>query len=106
MPFVVDASIAAAGLLPDEENVEAEAALSLLEIDDAVVPDLAWHDMRNILLVAERKRRIGSEDILACLVRLESLPCEQCSTMITKQSLGSRESINCQAMMQPILLLL
>lgn len=74
MPFVVDASIASAWLLPDEENVEAEAALSLLEIDDAVVPDLFWHEMRNILLVAERKRRIGSEDILACLVRLESLP--------------------------------
>ncbi|MBZ9791856.1 type II toxin-antitoxin system VapC family toxin [Rhizobium sp. 3T7] len=73
MPFVVDASVAAAWLL-DEENVEAKAALSLLEIDDAFVPGLFWHEMRNILLVAERNRRIASEDILGCLVRLEILP--------------------------------
>lgn len=74
MPFVVDASIAAAWLLPDEENIEAEAALTRLEIEDAFVPDLFWHEMRNILLVAERRRRITTEDILGCLVRLESLP--------------------------------
>ncbi|QFY59663.1 type II toxin-antitoxin system VapC family toxin [Rhizobium grahamii] len=74
MPFVADASIAAAWLLPDEENTEAEAALSRLEIEDAFVPDLFWHEMRNILLVAERRRRITTEDILGCLVRLESLP--------------------------------
>ncbi|MBB3389810.1 putative nucleic acid-binding protein [Rhizobium sp. BK275] len=74
MPFVVDASIAAAWLLPDEENQIAEQALSLLETEDALVPDLFWHEMRNILIMAERRKRIDSGDILACLMRLSGLP--------------------------------
>ena len=74
MSFVVDASVAAAWLLPDENNQDAERALSLLESEDALVPDLFWHEMRNILLTAERRHRIASADVLACLMRLESLP--------------------------------
>ena len=74
MPFVIDASIAAAWLLPDEENVVAEQALSLLETEDAYVPDLFWHEMRNILIMAERRKRIGSDDVLACLIRISRLP--------------------------------
>ena len=74
MSFVIDASIAAAWLLPDEENQTAERALSLLETDDAYVPDLFWHEMRNILIMAERRKRIGNDDVLACLMRLSRLP--------------------------------
>ncbi|MBY5662128.1 type II toxin-antitoxin system VapC family toxin [Rhizobium leguminosarum] len=74
MPFVVDASVAAAWLLADEESRTAEEALSFLETEDALVPDLFWHEMRNILLTAERRKRISNEDVLACLMRLTSLP--------------------------------
>ncbi|XKM39469.1 type II toxin-antitoxin system VapC family toxin [Rhizobium ruizarguesonis] len=74
MPFVVDASVAAAWLLADEESRTAEQALSFLETEDALVPDLFWHEMRNILLTAERRKRISNEDVLACLMRLTSLP--------------------------------
>ncbi|MBB4441261.1 MULTISPECIES: type II toxin-antitoxin system VapC family toxin [Rhizobium] len=74
MPFVVDASVAAAWLLADEESRTAEEALSFLETEDALVPDLFWHEMRNILLTAERRKRISNEDVLACLMRLSSLP--------------------------------
>ncbi|MBY5837058.1 type II toxin-antitoxin system VapC family toxin [Rhizobium leguminosarum] len=74
MPFVVDASVAAAWLLADEESRTAEEALSFLETEDALVPDLFWHEIRNILLTAERRRRISNEDVLACLMRLTSLP--------------------------------
>ncbi|MBY3557961.1 type II toxin-antitoxin system VapC family toxin [Rhizobium laguerreae] len=73
MPFVVDASVAAAWLLADEESRTAEEALSFLETEDALVPDLFWHEMRNILLTAERRKLI-SNDVLACLMRLTSLP--------------------------------
>ncbi|MBN9983873.1 type II toxin-antitoxin system VapC family toxin [Rhizobium laguerreae] len=73
MPFVVDASVAAAWLLADEESRTAEEALSFLETEDALVPDLFWHEMRNILLTAERRKLI-SNDLLACLMRLTSLP--------------------------------
>ncbi|MBY5865647.1 type II toxin-antitoxin system VapC family toxin [Rhizobium leguminosarum] len=74
MPFVVDASVAAAWLLADEESRTAEETLSFLETEDALVPDLFWHEMRNILLTAERRKRISNEDVLACLMRLTSLP--------------------------------
>jgi predicted nucleic acid-binding protein len=74
MPFVVDASVAAAWLLSDEESRTAEEALSFLETEDALVPDLFWHEIRNILLTAERRKRISNEDVLACLMRLTSLP--------------------------------
>ncbi|TBZ13930.1 type II toxin-antitoxin system VapC family toxin [Rhizobium leguminosarum] len=74
MPFVVDASVAAAWLLADEESRTAEEALSFLETEDALVPDLFWHEMRNILLTAEQRKRISNEDVLACLMRLSSLP--------------------------------
>jgi len=74
MPFVVDASVAAAWLLADEESRTAEEALSLLETEDALVPDLFWHEIRNILLTAERRKRISSEEVLACIMRLTSLP--------------------------------
>ncbi|MBY5788857.1 PIN domain-containing protein [Rhizobium leguminosarum bv. viciae] len=74
MPFVVDASVAAAWLLADEESRTAEEALSFLETEDALVPDLFWHEMRNILLTAERRKRISNEDVLACFMRLTSLP--------------------------------
>ncbi|TAY16410.1 PIN domain-containing protein [Rhizobium leguminosarum] len=74
MPFVVDASVAAAWLLPEEENRTAEETLSFLETEDAFVPDLFWHEIRNILLIAERRKRISNEDVLACLMRLTSLP--------------------------------
>ncbi|NKM24985.1 type II toxin-antitoxin system VapC family toxin [Rhizobium laguerreae] len=74
MPFVVDASVAAAWLLADEESRTAEEALSFLETEDALVPDLFWHEIRNILLTAERRKRISNEHVLACLMRLTSLP--------------------------------
>ncbi|WP_261333723.1 type II toxin-antitoxin system VapC family toxin [Rhizobium leguminosarum] len=74
MPFVVDASVAAAWLLADEESRTAKEALSFLETENALVPDLFWHEMRNILLTAERRKLISNEDVLACLMRLTSLP--------------------------------
>ncbi|TAX55081.1 PIN domain-containing protein [Rhizobium leguminosarum] len=74
MAFVLDASVAAAWLLADEESRTAEEALSFLETEDALVPDLFWHEIRNILLTAERRRRISNEEVLACLMRLTSLP--------------------------------
>ncbi|TAU82968.1 type II toxin-antitoxin system VapC family toxin [Rhizobium leguminosarum] len=74
MAFVLDASVAAAWLLADEESRTAEEALSFLETEDALVPDLFWHEIRNILLTAERRKRISNEEVLACLMRLTSLP--------------------------------
>jgi predicted nucleic acid-binding protein len=74
MAFVVDASIVAAWFLPDETNDIADLALSRLENEDALAPDLLLHEMRNILLMAERRKRIIMEDVLTIFSRIENMP--------------------------------
>ena len=72
--FVVDASVAAAWLLDDEEEVLADAALVRLETDVALVPQF-WHlEVRSALLGAERRGRIGVDEVDERLRRLGELP--------------------------------
>lgn len=60
MAFVIDASVAAAWLLPDEASQYADAAFARLPDDEVLVPGLFWLEMRNILLVCERRGRIDA----------------------------------------------
>ena len=74
MAFVPDASIAAAWLLPDEEAAPADLALDRLAGETASVPSLFWHELRNLLLSAERRGRIGQHHADASMARLRRLP--------------------------------
>ncbi|ODS52813.1 MAG: twitching motility protein PilT [Agrobacterium sp. SCN 61-19] len=74
MPFVVDASVVGAWLLPDEENAHADETLARMADDDAFAPDLLIHEIRSILLNAERRGRISSDLIHSGLARLRALP--------------------------------
>lgn len=74
MPFVVDASVVAAWFLPDEVSDIAERALETLETEDAMAPDLLSHELRNILLSAERRKRIDQDAVFSILLRFTSLP--------------------------------
>ncbi|POO53148.1 type II toxin-antitoxin system VapC family toxin [Agrobacterium rosae] len=74
MPFVVDASIVAAWFLPDETNDAADKALDMLETEDAVAPDLLSHELRNILLSAEKRKRIDQDAVFSILLRFTNLP--------------------------------
>ena len=57
MAFVPDASVAAAWLLPDEEAALADLAFDRFGTRGGkAVPDLFWHELRNLLLSAERPR--------------------------------------------------
>lgn len=76
MSFVLDASIAAAWILPDEENATADAILHRVAADGAVAPSLIWHELRNILLMANRRARLAQEEIVPSLLRLRRLPIE------------------------------
>ena len=62
MIFVLDASISAAWALPDETSVLADNLLTLAQLDGAVVPSLWWYEIRSILLIAERRKRIATAD--------------------------------------------
>jgi predicted nucleic acid-binding protein len=74
MAFIVDASVVGAWLLPDEANDLAELAMARLQDDDALAPDLLWHEVPSLLLTAARRHRIAGEDILALLYRLAATP--------------------------------
>ena len=74
MPFVVDASVAASWLLPDEGDVRAEAAYAMFPDDHAIAPEIFWLEIRNIFLVCERRDRLDRAQSDRALALLGSLP--------------------------------
>ena len=73
MAFVPDASVAAAWVLPDEEAALADLALDRLGEETAKVPGVFWHELRNLLLSAERRGRIDGRHADASMARLRRL---------------------------------
>jgi predicted nucleic acid-binding protein len=73
MFIVLDSSVTAAWVLPDETSDLADSMLSMVQIDGAVVPYLWWYEVRNILAIAERRRKISPADSLSFLHCLQSL---------------------------------
>lgn len=67
MPFVVDASVSACWAFRDEDHPVADAALERLRSDSAVAPGLWWYEVRNILVVNERRKRLGASEVAAFL---------------------------------------
>jgi predicted nucleic acid-binding protein len=74
MPFVLDASIAAAWVLQDEDEPAARTSLKRIAGDEAVVPALFWFEIRNILVVNERRGRLTEAATREFLRSLTSLP--------------------------------
>jgi len=73
MPFVLDASIPPCWALLDEEDPRADTALARIRSDEAVVPSLWWFEIRNILVVNERRKRITESDTSVFLRDLAGL---------------------------------
>ena len=73
MPFVLDSSVTAAWCFPDEQHRTAEAALNRLDGDEAIVPTLWWFEIRNILVVNERRGRVDATETASFLADLERL---------------------------------
>jgi predicted nucleic acid-binding protein len=73
MPFVLDASIVACWAFADEDHPVAEMALERIRIDEAHVPALWWFEIRNILIVNERRKRITERDTAVFLRGLRRL---------------------------------
>lgn len=73
MDFVLDASIAACWALRDEDHPKATVALKELRYSSCFVPGILWFEIRNILLLGERRKRIAPEGSAAFLRRLSKL---------------------------------
>lgn len=76
MSLVVDASVAAAQVLPDEDSTAVDAILHRVAAEGGVVPSLLWHELRNIFLKAARRGRLPETEIVRSLLRLRRLPLE------------------------------
>ncbi|HWE05929.1 MAG TPA: type II toxin-antitoxin system VapC family toxin [Rhizomicrobium sp.] len=73
MPFVADASVAACWAFDDEAHPTAAFALERIRSDEARVPCLWWFEVRNVLIVNERRRRISAADVSGFLRTLSRL---------------------------------
>ena len=73
MPFVLDASIAACWAFDDEDHPVAALALERVRTDEARVPSLWWFEVRNTLIVSERRGRLTESDTATFLHGLAHL---------------------------------
>nr|WP_313014215.1 type II toxin-antitoxin system VapC family toxin [Brucella intermedia] len=74
MAFIVEASVAGAWLLPDEDHPFATEMMNQLADEDAVAPELLQHEIRSILLSAEKRGRIAEDMVYTALTRFRALP--------------------------------
>jgi predicted nucleic acid-binding protein len=73
MTFVVDASLAAAWFLPDEQNDAADQLMADLRAGPAAAPSLFWSETRNLFLVAERRGRLAPGEAALSIAQLRAL---------------------------------
>jgi predicted nucleic acid-binding protein len=73
MPFVLDASIAACWAFADEDHPIAALALDRIRTDEARVPSPWWFEVRNVLIMNERRKRLAEGDTAAFLDGLARL---------------------------------
>ncbi|MEV4609677.1 type II toxin-antitoxin system VapC family toxin [Neorhizobium sp. LMR1-1-1.1] len=71
--FVLDASIALVWFLPDEKSSVADTTLKRLDGAKATVPDVFWHEMRNVLLTSYRRNRLSLAEVWHSMHRLGQL---------------------------------
>ncbi len=56
MAFILDASVTACWAFDDEDHPDAAEAFDRMADEEAVAPSLWWFEVRNILIVNERRR--------------------------------------------------
>lgn len=74
MAVVPDVSAILGQALDDEDATFAEAVIVAIARDEAVVPSLFWYEIRNVLVMAERRKRIAAARTTAFLSDLALLP--------------------------------
>lgn len=72
--FVVDNSVVMSWCLKDETNTYADSILDRLTEATAVVPSIWPLEVVNVLLVAERQKRLSESDSIRFITLLSQLP--------------------------------
>ncbi len=73
MAAVIDASVAAKWLLRDERSSAADAVLATVGREGAIVPAIFAFEIENILIVAERRKRIDGLRVHEALDLIKTL---------------------------------
>jgi predicted nucleic acid-binding protein len=73
-PVVLDASVVAAWILPDERGGEEIVAGLDITPGTAFAPFIWWYEIRNIIVFAERKGRFAAGDCAQALELLRRTP--------------------------------
>lgn len=74
MPIVLDASIVAAWVLPDESSLVAAKVMMEIPSSGGVVPAIWPFELRNTFLVAERRGRIDPQSTASFIASIARLP--------------------------------
>ncbi len=74
MPFVLDCSMAMSWCFSDERTDYSDRVLASLQVDEAIAPSLWILEVLNVLLVAERTKRLKEADSSRFLQLLSELP--------------------------------
>ena len=72
--LVLDASVAATWIFPDEGSEYAERILDMLRTSEAIVPHVWPLEIANLLLVAERRQRLTAAQAVQAAHVLQALP--------------------------------
>jgi len=73
MGFVLDASVSACWAFDDEQHTTADAALQRSEVDEICVPSLWWFELRSLLIMAGRQKRLKIARTTAFLRTIQRL---------------------------------
>ena len=74
MAIVIDASVAIAWCLRDRKGTaRADAVMERASAETIIVPGLFWYEVRSVLVVAERKKRIEADAAERHIDRLRTL---------------------------------
>ena len=74
MEIVVDASVAAAWFLPDEQNDAADQVMAGLQGSPARASSLFWFQVRSLFVMAEKRGRLKPGEAALSMTQLRSLP--------------------------------
>ena len=70
---VLDSSVTMAWVLRDEQSAQADAALEQVAEIGGIAPALWWVEVRNVLVIAERRGRLTQEDTAAAVQAIDAL---------------------------------
>jgi predicted nucleic acid-binding protein len=74
MRAVIDCSATIPLLLDDEDSRYTERVFESLDGEEALAPAIWWYEVRNVLTVAERRKRLNEARTTELLRQLERLP--------------------------------